>query len=366
MRLAFALFGMVAACAEPAYELSFDRPDDIPAGFDMSCATAVGVYAVGEDRGTFETPPDVEYTCIDLPRGPSSFADVESMIRGKIDLPLPASGLAAVGIAGFMGRCDDPVPYHETVYYGGAPFTGGDALRIPFHTNVSCASQTQYTVRSIDLIALAETGQCQSPPGQIFPATIRPYLLGDGFPLMMFEFGNDGAESTTGVATVKSFTSAGPQSCIALGAAGMSTVAFGGGGCLNTTAPKLCGTEHEVAVTPLSFSGKSRDDALLAEYGEPVIGVVLSTAKAPIAGATISVAGDASAAKVIYATPDGTRTQLVDTNGSATNASGFFLIYLKGMPTQITVSAPGHRAQTYTVASSLDWPSTLAVALAPQ
>lgn len=370
MRVLLVLPLILAACDEPAIALSFDQPDEVPAGFDMSCARGVSVIALGNEQGTIDTPTDFESTCIDLPRGPTSFDDLESLLRGKIDVPLPESGLAGLVLVGFASSCSDTNPYHEAVFYGGAPYAGGD-LRVQLESNVSCASQTMLAARSIDLLALSNTGTCSTVPGQLFPGTIRPLLLGDEYPLMTFEFGSDIVETTTGIATLRAFSSAGPHACVSLGASTNGTVQFGGGSCVNPQATKVCGSELEVAALPFSFANRSRDDALLAEYGEPVIGAVFAkpadpmAPRTPLANATVTVGGEALNARVVYANPDATQSQLVPSGGAATNASGFFLVYMKGMPTQISVTAPGHKTQTFTVASSLDWPSTLAVALEP-
>lgn len=361
---------ILAACEEPAIDLSFDQPDELPAGYDMSCATAVNLVALGNERGSIDTAPDFESKCIDLARGPTTFDDLESLLRGKVDIPLPESGLAGLTLVGFAGSCASENPFHEAVFYGGAPYAGG-GMRVQLETNVSCASGTMLAARTIDMLALSNTGTCTSMPSQMFPGTIRPLLLGDDFPLMTFEFGTDFVETATGIATLRAFSSAGPHACVSVGAQTNGTVQYGGGSCVNAQAAKLCGSELEVAALPFSFANRSRDDALLEEYGEPVIGGVFTkpldptAPRTPIANATVTVGGEATNARIVYAAPDGTQSQLVPTGGASTNATGFFLVYMKGMPTQISVAAPGHKTQTFTVASSLDWPSTLAVGLEP-
>src|SRR5690242_9632399 len=108
MRVAALL--LLAACTDPAIDMTLSFPAN-NASFDLSCVGAVDVLpiAVGDtksldigyrERATMDPTP-----CIDLATPPTSFADVEAQIRGKLDLPLPPGGLAAIEIRGRDGTC---------------------------------------------------------------------------------------------------------------------------------------------------------------------------------------------------------------------------------------------------------------------
>jgi hypothetical protein len=131
--------------------------------------------------------------------------------------------------------------------------------------------------------------------------------------------------------------------------------------------PSLCAAigEHELPVLAFDYSYQSRDEALVVKYGEPVIGAVWeigpAATKVPITGATVTLE-DPTQGVVVYV--DRGPTKFVGRVGAtATNADGFFMVYTKGPPTNITVTSPLHNAVRYKVATSADYPATLLAAL---
>jgi hypothetical protein len=288
---------------------------------------------------------------------------VRALVAGRFEVPLPQSGLAGVELQGFTGLCDDLIPY-ESIFYGGAKYDGG-SLELPVVPNLSCNRRQSYRVRPVDLLALTTTRTCAPVSGLVFSANIRPRLLGDIASPATFEFGASAANTVNGVSTIESFAAAENGTCVAAGFTQEPTI--GGGGCINTGAPTLCAQpgEIELPVVPYVYAGSSRDQQLFLDYGEPVFGaaweVGTSPTKTPIAGATVELA-DPSQGKVVYVERADNRF-VVRPGATSTNAEGLFMVYLKGAPTTLTVKAPQHRQQTYTVGSSPDFPSVLLAAL---
>jgi hypothetical protein len=367
-----ALLLALGACADPVVDMSLKLPtaQQMPADFDLSCITAVEVYAVGNERGSQATPPDVVGDCIDLPAAPSSFADIRAAIAGKFDLTIPQSGLAGVQVRGTVGACAEATRYHEANFYGGAVYLeGSDSLAIPVVPNISCSAKTIYQVSTIDMLALDKTKQCAmslpDPTAQplVFAGDIRPQLLGASFDRMVWESGQSAMPpDAAGKATISSFTGAAAQrSCIALGYDSAKSLA---GSCINPGTPTLCAApgELELAVIDNFYAFGSIDTALVQQYGPPVFGAVYK--KAPptiayhtaIAGATVELE-DPAQGKVIYVMP-GANKLLPIGGATATDSSGMFIVYLKGDASSITVKAGG-ASQRYTVASHNTAPPTL-------
>jgi hypothetical protein len=364
----------LAACTDPAIEMRLALPGaDAARGFDLSCTGAVTVRIVGNDLGDDKHPGDAVTSCVDLTTPPQSFADLQRAISGRFSFAIPGSGLAAVQIAGFKGRCDDHLESHEAVFYGGAMRGDGDTLAIPVVPNLSCSTARSYNVRVVDLTALTATGSCSTPldPTAVFAADIRPRMLGDRASRMMLEVGVSIASAPGGTATVASYAAAASdRSCVAVGYQGSLT---GGLACVNPTAPTLCGDPGEIEITalPQASASSSTDAALVKQYGSPVFGAVWepsssSSSETALAGATVELA-DPSQGKIVYGdigfgVPP---TVTPIPNAQSTNASGLFIAYIRGEPTNLIVRAPGHATQTLRVASTPDWPSTLIAVLPP-
>lgn len=370
--LALAGATLLAACADPAIDLSLVLPSTQPAGFDVSCVGAVEVAAIGNDTGSVDAVPDVISQCVDLATPPTSLADIKRQIAGRFQLEIPGSGLAGITVRGIQGRCNNQIVFSESIFYGGAPHTG-DSIAIPMVPNVSCDKRATYKIRPVDFNVLTTAHTCARPAdpnGEVFAGIIRPTMLGPAAERMMFE---DGASAATlpaeGMAPIDSFSQSTAKSCVAVGydANGPDQA----GACINTTPPTLCAQpgEVELPVMDATYAASSVDNLLADQHGRPVFGAVFEasgaavTTKVPLAGATIEL-GDPSAGLVVYTARGATK--LTATPGAtATGADGTFVIYISGEPTSIMVTAPGHVAERYLIASNGDLPPTLLAVLPP-
>ena len=133
----------------------------------------------------------------------------------------------------------------------------------------------------------------------------------------------------------------------------------------------LCATDPNTVELPVATYTKIEapdihDDALVAQYGLPVLGFVwerTTTGKAPLANATVT-AKDPTRAKVVYL--DLANGNLVKTTGTATTAAGVYLVYSNGI-SAVTITAPAHTSQRIFVGGgggSFD--ATALAVLAPQ
>jgi hypothetical protein len=362
MRLPLMLLAL-GACAEPAIEMSLKLPPTVPAGFDVSCVTAIDVLAVGEFQGDEDTPPDLEGDCIDV-AGMSSFDDIRRAMAGQFTIDIPDSGLVGLSVRGSTGTCADIPAYHEAVFYGGAPATG-DSVQIPVVPNLSCNMRGKVLpVHPVDLLALSSTKTCPvTTDGRAFSANFRPLLLGDQLPTMTFEYGSSASSQWTGGTTrVEVFSqAASAQTCVGVGYGSPSEI--GGGRCVEDQ-PALCAApgELELPIIAFDYMFQSRDVNLVAQYGEPVLGAVWETGtKLPVAGATVTLE-DPTQGTVVYV-EKGTTKFTPKPGATSTPADGFFMVYLKGPPTNITVTSPLHNALPYKVATTPDYPTTLIAAL---
>lgn len=363
MRASLVLFAL-GACAEPAIEMSLAMPS-APAGFDVSCAESITTVAIGNDFGDEDSPPDEEYSCIDVD-GMTSFEDIRRAMAGKFSLALPQSGLRGIAVNGYAGRCDE-ADYFESIFYGGAPATG-DRISIPIVANLSCANRGKVlAVHPIDMFDLAATKNCAPrADGRVFSASFRPLMLGSDMPAMTLEFGNSASSQwTAGTTRVEVFSqAASPRTCVAVG---YESLADGGARCVEDSLPTLCAPpgELELPVVPYDASYSSRDGALVAQYGEPLIGAVwevgTAATKVPVAGATVTL-DDPTQGTVVYV-ERGVTKLTPRVGATATAGEGFFMVYTKGAPTTITVASPAHNPQKYKIATSADYPATLIAAL---
>lgn len=361
-----------SACADPVIDMSLKMPtaQQMPADFDLSCITAVEVFAVGNERGSQATPPDIVGDCIDIATAPHSFADIRAAIAGKFELTIPESGLAGIQIRGTVGACAEQARFHEANFYGGAVYLdGSESLSIPVVPNISCTAKTTYKVATVDLLALDRTRQCAmsipDPTAQplVFAGDIRPQLLGASFDRMLWESGQSAMPpDAAGKATIESFTGASAKrSCIAMGYDSGKGLA---GSCINPGAPTLCAApgELELPVIDSFYASASIDTPMVQQYGPPVFGAVYKKGPATIASST-AIAGatvqldDPTQGKVVYVQP--TANKLVPIAGAtATDSSGMFIIYLKGDATGASVTVAGS-SQRYTIASHSTAPPTL-------
>jgi len=317
MRLAFALVA-TAACAEPAVEMKLVMPAPSTAAFDMSCITAVDLLPipVGDaktlDIGYREDLDMERQPCVDLDHAPTSFDDVEAMIRGRFSMALPAGGLAGVEIRGRAGSCNEMPAYHESIFYGGATYEQGqDTLAIPIAHNISCDAATSYTVRPVDLISLVQTKQCAevtNPGSEVFSGVIRPTML-DAMTPLLFETGASFKALKPGTPSgmIGSFKSSWAGACPSVA---WDDALQGAATCVNPGGANACaGTgEMDLPIVLGQYFNSSVDPTLNASYAAPVMGGVWTTTgtAGPVANATLALDAGAKA-QIVYGDPGSDR-----------------------------------------------------------
>src|SRR6185503_6120019 len=116
--LASILLG-AAACGEPAIKVQLVMPGEPapPDTFDYSCIQAVDVLPIPVgDQGALDIGARVDsgqpVPCIYLDRAPRSAADLAALLHGRLDIPIPAAGLAGIEFRARTGKCSDN-PYRE-------------------------------------------------------------------------------------------------------------------------------------------------------------------------------------------------------------------------------------------------------------
>jgi hypothetical protein len=377
MRLALlaSILGL-AACGEPAIEVHLQMPGEPtpPDTFDYSCIQAVDVLAipVGDNK-----PIDIgervdllgeSVPCIDLDRAPKSAADLAALLRGRLDIPIPAAGLAGIEFRARAGKCSDN-PYHEAILYGGGVYDGhSSSLTINVNHNISCSQATMVTVRPIDMFALAKGSGCTAAAatdGFVYVGDVRPSNLAPLEPAEIYEDGSSQAQISSAVTAVKlpSYAGSYRTSCIAARYADNNS---DNATCMNA-APAICGdaTDQVVPYAPgVYLSNTDQEIAQLANSSEAsVLGIVLDSNRAPVANATISVPESSNAA-VFYGDPGdpAVQTFAVATGATATTASGMFVVAPNGLTT-ITVTAPGHTGSASINVGTGDYLSTAIVEL---
>lgn len=372
------LIAALVACSDPVIQLELSLPDAAPEAFDVSCVGAVKIDVVGNaSSNTGET--EVVGACFDYQGPVRTFSEIAAGLRGKFVFDVPRNGLAGVQLSGFSGRCADPARY-ESVFYGGAPSIGDGTLVIPLRLGVACGTQQSYQVRTIDLTSLyLPSGVTCAPPSdpvRLFAGVIRPRMLGRKAPPTVFEYGADAVDSGDGTGKLQSFRPVpGDSACVALGYRGAASAGLT---CVRppALARGLCSSANEVEIisVPVTSSVIAVDPALVAAYGDPVIGAVWdANTRQPITGATVALA-DPTQGKVVYTdvsidagvSPPRLRPMTEVRGATATVAGGGFMVYLRGEATDLLVTAPDHEPQELRVASAPDQLSTLVVALTRQ
>lgn len=335
-----ALVGALAACGDPVIELSFELPTDTQ-GFDPSCVTSVYVYTDGTKYPT--NPNDYEGMCVELPGGYRDFAEVTAALRGKIDVAVPASGLAAVEMYGHRGSC---LAFDgQIVFYAAAPHVGQDELALALHPVSSCALAPAI-YRPVDILALttgATPGDCtqaraiDDPTSAAEPGTLTQTLYG-----VVFDASFATGPMIGGAATVPGAPAAiGPRSCLAVRAFDPVRLSVS---CIDRSAPAACAGPGEIEVPFIDdvLAFDSEDPARSARWPYVIWGAVVDERRQPIAGATVRL--DPKRGEVVYLDPTATRLQ--DRGSTSTGPSGLFVVYASGL-VDITVSAGGKsRVQT--------------------
>lgn len=346
----------LSACAEPAIEMRLQLPPAEKASrFDVSCVTAVEVFARGEDRGDDEDlPADDLRACITID-GASSWSKLRSAIAGRFELALPGSGLAGVDVRGSTGTCKKDNTNGDTIFYASAGYGGGDELVLPMTPILSCADKVLETVRPVDLLALTRDGVCPGPlpdnSGGVDSIAIHPTALSDAD----WEYNDDFGLLTGGVVSLPVYRSADDASC-----AGLSYWENGDARTTESCVRRgdgVCSQLGQIELPIIAYGAayEAADLATVDEYGGWVIGAVWGldgTTRRKLEGATVrpAKAADAGKAKVVYAEYPAPANPRVLPGATATGASGLFIAYV-GRPIDFIVAAPGYTAQTVRMGS---------------
>jgi hypothetical protein len=346
MRLCFGLI-VVAACGDAAIEMTLKLPDDNDR-WDTSCVQTIEVYTAGLNY------PDVSNDYIGQTLDISddraaTYSDIRSAVSGRFDVAIPDSGLSAVemygwnGLSGFFPNGTFP----DLAFYARVPYTGQDVVTIELVPNQDC-KLSNITVRPIDLITLVSTKSCAMAAttdeqlgfasiGTLTPGLYQPYLFGWG--------GTHGANVTGGVAAFQASTMVGPESCLAVYA---STLTGTTSQCISQT--KACAQGNEIEAVLIDDAlWTSLDPTIQEEFRGGIIGAVIDPTKTPIAGATVEI--PQGMGQVVYVRLDTLSKRLIPTGGTATDATGMFIVYSNDLvPAIVTATVGGTRtAKTVTV-----------------
>ena len=361
----------LGACAEPAIDMSLKMPAEMPAGFDLSCVTAIDVAAHElEDEDPMDVGLRLYLTgdrdpCVEI-EPQTTFEGIRSQIAGKFTLDLPEGGLAGVQIRGRTGSCKDTPNYHEAIFYGGTTFDGG-SMTIPLTPNISCAAKETYKARPLEIAAMIADPlhACRPVTDTIstFAGNMRPSRLDPQLAPLMFEAGASVALlDTAGTAMVGSYASTMyNNSCIALAHEGQR---IDGVTCVNKGAPTLCGMpgEIEIPVYPFVFSSTAINGPAYEEAGTLVIGSVWETnPNKPVADAVVTPT--LPGVTIEYVELRNGQPEVVS-GATKTGPSGLFMLYSPKVTT-VSIAAPGHQTRTLTVGGGYELDGT-ALAVLPK
>ena len=356
--LASILLG-AAACGQPAIKLSLGLVQDN--GFDYSCIAAVdvmpipvGYHGVYDISSEYNEQGGLPITCIDLPHAPKSLTDLANELHDKVDVPIPAAGLAGVELRARVGHCGDATDtYREAIVYGGGAYTGGNALTVQLAHNLYCGESQPYKFHAVDLMAMATSHACDPPPaaGEIEVGDIRPTNI---VPSLEFEVGAQYAEVGSGDPTLSAYPRSYTGSCPAVdyflddGLGNLDDTAS----CILPSLPRLCEADAidvpYISLTYLDNSSATVTPMVGTGYQPPVLVAVYTDQngqKVPVAGATVTAKG--GNAKLVFGdlgNPTSGFAPAASTQ-QQTTSSGLVMAYLHGI-TELDVTAPGPNGTT--------------------
>jgi hypothetical protein len=373
------LFVFLVGCAPPAIELSLVLPAEMPVGFSLGCVKQIVVGAIGKPSDTLGSGREIVYDCLEVPEL-TTFSDVRRAMSGQFELRIPELGLDAVFMSGSAGRCEidrdagllQGFIFHESIFHASAPSRSNDPIVLAVTPNASCAGTRSSTARAFDLFALATGGGCRPvSTGRVFAGTIHPQF--GGLSPSLFEEG-PGRAVPTGTASVTTYAgTVDPRACIAIGydssnARRLSCGTEGacGGGCLDPKPLTACAGAGEIDVPVLDnvlFQGAV---ATVSGRSQVLVGAAFTqqgTTTTSLRGATVTL-DDPNAGEIVYLV----RTSQGFTRSSEafTGTEGWFAVGLsQGHATAITVTAPLHRPQRFTIATAANRATVLAAVLSP-
>lgn len=341
----------------------------LPAGFDMTCITAVDAIALSEDGFKASADPAQHTASNDRPSctmvsGLATMSDLVEAVRGKIDLPIPDDGLYGVELRARAGSCTEQTG--QAIVSAGGVYAGAN-VELAMLANLSCATaRATVTAMPLDIVKMTTDAAhacaiVHDGAGDLTRVgMLRPSLLtlAQNDPgTMMFESGSSsgvvGGDGNVALVTPISNLA---SSCTAI----QRVAALGGTVCTNEQLqPTVCAAvgaiELPVIADSLARSGFDAD--LVAQFGPPVVGFVWDKAtKAPLANVVVTVS-DASRGRVVYASL--TSTAITASGGSATDATGTFLVYTSGIQS-ISATLAGKQKATVFVGAP---PSTIGTAM---
>jgi len=342
LRVAWIMLSL-AACGDTSVTLALQLPGDVEK-WDTSCVDTIEVFTDGGNYPA-DLTDDKENSFSVTPS--ATLAGLEAAIRGKIDIPIPGTGLSGVELYGWSGTpgFNNPTMHiGEQLFSAFAPALGQDTLDLKLVPTVNCIKHT-LLVRPLDLVKYVTPLAVATPPapdcaaaalpddgtvvqiGSLSPARYEPGLFYWGAPTT--------ASLSSGGTTLNGPTTMGPESCLAtriyIGAAGMPHTAS----CAQYSTG-ACGKSGELELPYIdpTYAMNSTDEALSTQYGGMTVGVVVHSngtpgQNVPVAGAQVVVLGDASGtAKVQYVDIQSAGKKLVPRDGgTATTSSGMFIIY---------------------------------------
>lgn len=347
---AVAFILLCAACTDPVVQMDVQVAQ--VSNMDLSCVGGLLAYADGKKRGTGTAPADDTRGCIPV-SGLTNMSDVPGLLRDKLSLDMPTSGLIGVEVSGVTGTCDQP---GIDVFYGGAKYIGQDSLSLTLAPQVSCAHDN-LTIRPVDLFALTmdPNHTCPSPipngPNTGMSYGIVEQTLFDG---TQAYFGPS-YFLNNGVMTVSDWTPVtNPGSCVTASFGQTTDGTLSADGCLRFSQNTVCAQPGEIELPSVNYilTGNLYSSSPDPKFGNYVLGAVwgidAAGKKAPLVGATVTV--DPSKGRVVYADlANATSTPTVDASATAAKASGLFVVYTNTF-VDLQVSAPGYTPETVHVA----------------
>ena len=364
MRLAAVLaLGITSAlgCAERAVELRLVMPSGDNAAFDVSCVTTVHVV-VHDGSADFSQVP---HECIEV-SSPTSLADLQAQIRGKLTMALPDE-IIAVEVRGLTNTTPGACGSGMNVFYAGEEYLGQEAIALRVDGAMDCAAMQasgEHRIRPIDFLALASTPVDTAPVCTTLAlpdldlGAIRPTnIFVPEFPTSLMEFGAFAQiDTATGLATLPAWGGSLPTSCLASSSFDMFSAS-----CIYPNNKTVCASagEIEVPLLPDTVIFETIDREIFDEFPVLVMGVVYDTAtKRPVEGATVTI--DPERGRVVYASR-GSSNRLDALDSAATTKAGLFLAYMRE-PSVATVTQ-GASTKAMRLGGVTGWGSAVIVPL---
>src|ERR1041385_8018677 len=121
--------------------------------WDTSCVTQIEVRAIGHHYPL--DPTDFTSSTLELPTAAPTFTAVYGVVRDKVTLDMPKTGLAGISLAGWSvppnwQRSDSWSPTPELAFFAHEGYVGQDVVSLSLVPNISCA-KSAVKVRVVDM-----------------------------------------------------------------------------------------------------------------------------------------------------------------------------------------------------------------------